>query len=120
MLTELMESTFKHGGGVEKLLLGSNWVTTIHPRAFAPLSSLRLLDLSHNYLEGLNTVVLEPVERSLGVLRLGGNPWNCGCEVSELWSWLQDHLSCVPSPEALACDLPKVRTPYTSHPATLT
>ncbi|XP_071549840.1 uncharacterized protein [Panulirus ornatus] len=106
-LTELMESTFKHGDGVEKLLLGSNWITTIHPRAFVPLSSLKHLDLSHNYLEGLNTVVLEPVERNLESLRLGGNPWNCGCEVSELWSWLQDHLSCVPSPEALACDMPK-------------
>lgn len=109
MLIELLETTFKHGDGVEKLVLSSNWITSVHPRAFQPLTSLTHLDLSNNYLEGLNTVSLEPVERSLHTLKLGGNPWNCGCQMKELWSWLQDHLSYVDADTvSLTCDMPKV------------
>ncbi|ROT62626.1 Toll-like receptor 3 [Penaeus vannamei] len=107
MLTELEESTFRHGSSMERLLLQNNWITTIHPRALAPLKSLQHLDLTNNYIEELNTVALKPVEKSLVTLKLGGNPWNCGCEVSELWSWLQDHLSYIPEPEVVKCELPK-------------
>lgn len=108
-LTELTEFTFRHGAGIESLLLGSNWITSVHPRALTPLKSLHHLDLSNNNLEGLNTASLEPVERSLKSVVLGGNPWNCGCEVSHLWSWLQDHLSRVLRPSTLICERPKVR-----------
>lgn len=108
MLTGLDEATFRHSTGIERLLLSSNWLATIHPRALVPLTSLQHLDLSDNYLERLGTAVLRPVERSLTSLRLGDNPWNCGCEVREVWTWLQDHLSRVPDPAGLTCAQPKV------------
>lgn len=108
MLTDLDEDTFKHGGGIERLLLTSNWLANIHPRALTPLTSLQHLDLSDNYLERLMPAVLRPVERSLVTLSLAANPWNCACEVRELWTWLQDHLSRVPDPSALLCAQPKV------------
>lgn len=113
MLTGVLEVTFKNGWGLEKVLLGSNWITTVHPRALQPLRNLRHLDLSENYLEQLDTAALEPIERSLETLLLEGNPWNCGCGVSGLWTWLHDHLSYVPDPTTLSCHLPKVSTSHT-------
>ena len=107
-LTGLAQSSFKHSECLEELLLGGNWITTIHPRTFLPLTVLRRLDLSHNYLEELSVPPLEPLERNLEWLRLDGNPWRCGCRLSQLWTWLQDHISMIPDLRTLLCHLPKV------------
>ncbi|XP_050690603.1 protein artichoke-like [Eriocheir sinensis] len=106
-LTGLAQSSFKHSECLEVLLLGANWITTIHPRTFLPLTTLRRLDLSNNYLEELSIAPLEPLERRLEWLRLDGNPWRCGCRMGQLWTWLQDHLSMVPDLRELICHLPK-------------
>ncbi|XP_063840109.1 protein artichoke-like isoform X1 [Scylla paramamosain] len=106
-LTGLAQSSFKHSECLEVLLLGANWITTIHPRTFLPLTALRRLDLSHNYLEELSVSPLEPLERSLEWLRLDGNPWRCECRLGQLWTWLQDHLSMVPDLRTLKCHLPE-------------
>lgn len=107
-LTGLTQSSFKHSECLEVLLLGANWITTIHPRTFLPLTTLRQLDLSNNYLEELSVAPLEPLERRLEWIRLDGNPWRCGCRLGQLWTWLQDHLSVVPNLHELICHLPKV------------
>lgn len=109
-LTGLSQSSFKHSECLEELLLGGNWITTIHPRTFLPLTTLRRLDLSNNYLEELSIAPLEPLERKIEWLRLDGNPWRCGCRLSQLWTWLQDHLSVVPDLRGLTCHIPKVIT----------
>lgn len=65
MLTELEETTLRHTVGLEELILQDNWITIIQFRALHLLPHLTLLDLSHNNLEVLRPVVMEPVERTL-------------------------------------------------------
>ncbi|KAK8736052.1 hypothetical protein OTU49_005205 [Cherax quadricarinatus] len=107
MLTELEESTLRHAESLEELILRDNWVTVIHPRALLHLPRLSLLDLSHNNLELLRPVVLEPVERTLRALYLNGNPVSCGCETLDMWTWLLNHPSQVHHPHDITCDLPE-------------
>ncbi|KAK7085438.1 hypothetical protein SK128_027135 [Halocaridina rubra] len=107
MLTELDENVFKHTPGLEELLLGDNWITSIHPEAFVPLSSVKVLDLSHNNLEILRPPILAPIERTLEAIELDGNPITCGCETVELWTWLHNHPAQVKHPHAVICDLPE-------------
>ncbi|KAG7154102.1 artichoke-like 4 [Homarus americanus] len=93
--------------GLEEVILRDNWVTVIHPHALQHLPRLSLLDLSHNNLEVLRTIVLKPVEKTLESLYLNGNPVTCGCETVELWAWLLNHPAQVHNPHDITCDLPE-------------
>lgn len=72
MLTEVEEAALRHTEALEEVVLGDNWVTIIHPRALQHLPRLTTLDLSHNNLEELRPLVLQPVERTIQRLYLHG------------------------------------------------
>ncbi|NXA41089.1 LRC55 protein, partial [Eudromia elegans] len=63
----------------------------VHPHAFRGLAQLRHLDLSHGALGALS---LEAVEALPGLvtLRLGGNPWVCGCTMEPFLKWLRSRV----------------------------
>ena len=45
---------------------------------------------------------------TLPVWRGTGNPWECECDLHDLWDWLQDHLSTVEQVNTLTCNAPQV------------
>ncbi|XP_037785286.1 protein artichoke-like [Penaeus monodon] len=107
MLTEIEEHVFRHTESLEKIYLGDNWITSIHPRSLEHLDRVRHLDLNHNNLEVLQPFVLHPIERTLETIKLTGNPLVCNCDTLDLWIWLQNHPGQVESPHLIVCEMPE-------------
>ncbi|NXH23202.1 LRC55 protein, partial [Bucco capensis] len=78
----------------------------VHPHAFRGLARLRELDLSYG---GLSAISLEALEGLPGLvaLRLGGNPWVCGCAMEPLLKWLRGRIQrCASDPQLAECRAP--------------
>ncbi|XP_030046185.1 leucine-rich repeat-containing protein 55 [Microcaecilia unicolor] len=75
----------------------------IHPLAFRGLFQLRHLDLSYGSLSFLGLEALEDLS-GLVILRLGGNPWICGCTMEPLLKWLRTNIqTCVADVQRAKC-----------------
>ncbi|XP_020361308.1 leucine-rich repeat-containing protein 38-like [Oncorhynchus kisutch] len=106
-LTEIQSETFGESRSLIKLRLGNNpYLSQVEEDAFLGLTSLRVLELERNGLQGLDVGVLEPLT-SLRVLRLEGNPWVCNCHFAKLFVWLMENRHKLPTGmEGLECSLP--------------
>ncbi|NWI10594.1 LRC55 protein, partial [Crypturellus soui] len=78
----------------------------VHPRAFRGLPQLRELDLSHGALGALSLEALEALP-GLVSLRIGGNPWVCGCAVEPFLKWLRSRVQrCSSDSQTAECRAP--------------
>ncbi|XP_078605934.1 leucine-rich repeat-containing protein 4C-like [Branchiostoma floridae x Branchiostoma japonicum] len=104
--------------GLGSLRMPSNLLSEIEQDSFEDLGSLRELDLSDNYLTILPFGLFSNM-RALTKVNLGGNPWNCTCEVTWLVTWLRRKTRSDPTREScgrcqspwtfrgrLLCDVP--------------
>ncbi|NXU32636.1 LRC55 protein, partial [Thalassarche chlororhynchos] len=63
----------------------------VPPQAFRGLAQLRELDLSYGGLSAISLDALEGLPGLVG-LRLGGNPWVCGCAMEPFLKWLRGRI----------------------------
>ncbi|CAL8237086.1 unnamed protein product [Boreogadus saida] len=68
---------------LKKLHLQHNLISSLHPRAFVGLTNLTVIDLSFNLLTSLSPATFWSLRLGL-VVRGGGNPWRCDCEMANL------------------------------------
>ncbi|NXQ99884.1 LRC55 protein, partial [Sagittarius serpentarius] len=72
--------------------------------AFRGLAQLRELDLSYGGLSAISLDALEGLPGLVG-LRLGGNPWVCGCAMEPFLKWLRGRIQRCASGSFQACHL---------------
>uniref|UniRef100_A0A3B5KPI4 Fibronectin leucine rich transmembrane protein 1b n=1 Tax=Xiphophorus couchianus TaxID=32473 RepID=A0A3B5KPI4_9TELE len=87
------------------LYLQNNGMTHIPRATLDGMKRLQRLDLSGNNLTSLPRGILRDTE-SLELLLLRGNPWNCGCNLRWLHSWLHGRGSAV-TVRGLVCQGPE-------------
>ncbi|CAL8271096.1 unnamed protein product [Arctogadus glacialis] len=68
---------------LKELHLQHNLISSIHPRAFVGLTNLTVIDLSFNLLTSLSPATFWSLRLGM-VVRGGGNPWRCDCEMANL------------------------------------
>ncbi|NWQ95019.1 LRC55 protein, partial [Burhinus bistriatus] len=95
---------FLEASGLLRLDLSHNpGLRRVHPHAFRGLAQLRELDLSYGGLSAISLDALEGLPGLVG-LRLGGNPWVCGCAMEPFLKWLRGRIQrcasgrCRPAP----------------------
>uniref|UniRef100_A0A3B5KVK7 Fibronectin leucine rich transmembrane protein 1b n=1 Tax=Xiphophorus couchianus TaxID=32473 RepID=A0A3B5KVK7_9TELE len=88
-----------------RLHLQDNGMTHIPRATLDGMKRLQRLDLSGNNLTSLPRGILRDTE-SLELLLLRGNPWNCGCNLRWLHSWLHGRGSAV-TVRGLVCQGPE-------------
>uniref|UniRef100_A0A087XVD4 Fibronectin leucine rich transmembrane protein 1 n=1 Tax=Poecilia formosa TaxID=48698 RepID=A0A087XVD4_POEFO len=88
-----------------RLHLQDNGMTHIPRATLDGMKHLQRLDLSGNNLTSLPRGILRDTE-SLELLLLRGNPWNCGCNLRWLHSWLHGRGSAV-TVRGLVCQGPE-------------
>ncbi|XP_023215104.1 toll-like receptor Tollo [Centruroides sculpturatus] len=74
---------------LRELYLDHNEIVTVTNVTFIPLKSLEVLHLHHNRIAEYQVWMLS-LNRHLSDVRLGNNPWSCGCRyVEDFYDWLQ-------------------------------
>ncbi|XP_030228225.1 uncharacterized protein lrrc66 [Gadus morhua] len=68
---------------LKELHLQHNLISSLHPRAFVGLTNLTVVDFSFNLLTSLSPATFWSLRLGL-VVRAGGNPWRCDCEMANL------------------------------------
>ncbi|CAL8346120.1 unnamed protein product [Gadus morhua 'NCC'] len=68
---------------LKELHLQHNLISSLHPRAFVGLTNLTVVDFSFNLLTSLSPATFWSLRLGL-VVRGGGNPWRCDCEMANL------------------------------------
>lgn len=107
-LTGLPPDLFLYGETIRLLNLSANYLSQLSNELFITCPNLEELDLSLNNFDGLSNETIDFISRttSLRRLRLEGNPWQCDqCHVSPLLNWLHG----APDQES-GCQEPKVWT----------
>ena len=92
-LTTLPETIFsKHTRALQILLLHKNKLTCLPMKIFSNLTSLTTLSLFDNNLETItNAEILFFALKSLRLLHLAKNPWNCDCRLAGLIDYLKEN-----------------------------
>lgn len=83
----------RHLKNLEELNFENCWLTRIEPRAFAELSILNELNLVNNELRGLDADMEDSLSKTLTIIRLHSNPWQCDCRLR----WLRKLLLRIPN-----------------------
>ncbi|NWI53987.1 LRC55 protein, partial [Calyptomena viridis] len=98
---------FREASGLLRLDLSHNpGLRRVHPQAFRGLAQLRELDLSYGGLAAISLDALEGLPGLVG-LRLGGNPWLCGCAMEPLLKWLRGRIQrCASDSQQAECWAP--------------
>lgn len=76
-------------GNITKLNLNGNQLTSDDEHSLEFLANLRFLeklDMSQNHLKWI-TPFLFRNNLNLKWLKLVGNPWQCGCNIADMWEW---------------------------------
>lgn len=92
--------SFGHvGESMEELLLHDNMIAWLAGNSLQNLTSLKKLDIRNNFLTHVTETLFTPIEVSLEVLLISGNPFHCDCRLLSLWEWTQEHPRITPSRE---------------------
>lgn len=83
----------RHLKNLEELNFENCWLTRIEPRAFAELSKLNELNIVNNELRGLDADMEDSFSKTLTIVRLHSNPWQCDCRLR----WLRKLLLRIPN-----------------------
>ncbi|KAJ8033415.1 Toll-like receptor Tollo [Holothuria leucospilota] len=76
-------------GGLEELNLSSNFISAIDQGAFDETRSIRRLELDNNNIKSLPYGIFDNLE-NLSYLKIGGNPFNCSCDILYLTNWYKE------------------------------
>lgn len=88
-MTVLHGFEFETLSNLRELYLDHNEIATVTNITFVPLKSLEVLHLHHNRI-GEYQVWMLSLNRHLGDVRLGYNPWSCNCKyIEDFYDWLQ-------------------------------
>ncbi|XP_004612243.1 toll-like receptor 8 [Sorex araneus] len=83
----LSEST-----SLKTLLLRQNRISQLPSSFLAEASSLTYLDLSHNSIKMINKSTLQTKDGAkLKILDLGGNPFDCTCDIGDFRMWIDEN-----------------------------
>ncbi|XP_007949818.2 toll-like receptor 8 [Orycteropus afer afer] len=79
---------------LQTLLLRQNRISQLPSGFFSEAGSLVHLDLSYNLLKMINKSTLQTrTATNLAVLELGGNPFDCTCEIGDFHRWMNENLN---------------------------
>nr|XP_028571604.1 uncharacterized protein LOC114589404 [Podarcis muralis] len=88
LIASIGPKDFSGFSNLTSLNLANNQIYQISSKSFKDLTKLTLLDLSGNKLTTLARDVFDGL--MLPVLKLGGNPWNCSCQLQDFGLFLQE------------------------------
>ncbi|XP_061460470.1 uncharacterized protein LOC133373984 [Rhineura floridana] len=88
LIAKIGPASFSGFSNLTTLNLANNRIHQIASGSFKDLPKLTLLDLSGNNLTSLTRNVFSGLMPP--VMKLGGNPWNCSCEIQDFGLFLQE------------------------------
>ncbi len=91
LISQIEANVFLTVERVEILNLAHNRLSHVPEDLFADMSSLRELHLNDNALRHLNADIFVVRSAILSTVTLGGNPWDCNCELDPLRLWLKKY-----------------------------
>ncbi|MBZ3870096.1 Toll-like receptor 8 [Sciurus carolinensis] len=91
-LSSLTNSLSKSTSSLQVLLLSRNKIAHLPSGFFSEGSHLVHLDLSFNLIKMINKSTLETkTTTNLTLLKLGGNPFDCTCDIRDFRSWIDEN-----------------------------
>lgn len=92
-LSSLTNSLSKFTSSLQTLLLSENQISHLPSGFLSEASSLIHLDLSSNLLKMISKSMLQTkTATNLAVLELGGNPFDCTCDIGDFRRWVDENL----------------------------
>ncbi|XP_007517535.1 toll-like receptor 8 [Erinaceus europaeus] len=92
-LSSVTNSLSKFTPSLQTLLLRQNRISQLPPDFLSQASSLKHLDLGSNLLQTINKSTLQTkTSPNLAVLELGGNPFDCTCDIGDFRIWIDENL----------------------------
>ncbi|XP_041941170.1 carboxypeptidase N subunit 2 [Alosa sapidissima] len=88
-LSSLPATLFSGLSRIISIHLHKNNLTSLEPDVFQDQVDMERLTLSQNRLQNLPHGFFEPFLETRNVITLRGNPWNCDCNFSYLYTWLE-------------------------------
>ncbi|XP_006835691.1 PREDICTED: toll-like receptor 8 [Chrysochloris asiatica] len=93
-LSILTNSLSTFASSLQKLLLSQNKIAHLSSGFLAGASNLVHLDLRDNLLKGINRSTLQTkTPTKLAILKLGGNPFDCTCDIGDFRRWMDENLN---------------------------
>uniref|UniRef100_G3T843 Toll like receptor 8 n=1 Tax=Loxodonta africana TaxID=9785 RepID=G3T843_LOXAF len=93
-LSTLTNSLSAFTSSLQTLLLRQNRISHLPSGFFSEARSLAHLDLSSNLLKMINKSTLQTkTATNLAILELGGNPFDCTCDIGDFRRWMDENLN---------------------------
>ncbi|XP_044620393.1 toll-like receptor 8 isoform X2 [Equus asinus] len=93
-LSSLTNNLSKFSPSLRTLLLSQNKISHLPSGFFSEASGLIHLDLRFNRLKMINKTTLQTKTTiNLAVLELGGNPFDCTCDIGDFRRWMDENLN---------------------------
>ncbi|XP_062382348.1 carboxypeptidase N subunit 2 [Sardina pilchardus] len=88
-LSSISANLFSGLSKIMSIHLHKNSLTSLEPEAFQDQIDMERLTLAQNRLQNLPHGFFEPFLETRNVITLRGNPWQCDCNFSYLYTWLE-------------------------------
>ena len=105
-ISTIPDPLFKDLVSLKVLNLTGNFISGWGPHLFAKTSMLQTLDISKNYVSLVNTTSVKDF-RSLAYLNLSGNPFACTCDLRWFRDWINTTTTDITNVEHYRCNSPK-------------